>query len=346
MVAALGVPVAELTPGMGLDLMARLFAEDPADAHLSCAWGVVTRHGPEDFGFSFSRWEVADAQFGILLSLDIKCGPRAEVVDLPGWMRWCVTPQDLARFRAEVEATPAFRTWGHGPCRGAVVHGDDSLEASDSPFDCWGARDPDRPELVMSEAQWLSSDDVPLMVNWLRQEWQGESADLNHLVQRYLLTCCRQLWRLLPMDESRRGVEVAERHAAGRATHEELYRAEWEAEGAAFFLDPCEWESGRETSEEREDLARYNAERKARIGPMLEGLESLPPGELGRLLGTGALERNWSPRQVLSDAANLVDTAMCYPGIRPKHRALEKYGYLLPASLLREFIGNPFRPEA
>jgi hypothetical protein len=83
---------------------------------------------------------------------------------------------------------------------------------------------------------WLRSDDVTAMLRHLRASWRGELASLDRLLRRYYLACCRRIWKLLPMDESRRGVEVAEHHLAGDATDEELRKAEWHAEGAAVLF--------------------------------------------------------------------------------------------------------------
>src|SRR4051794_35865504 len=94
----------------------------------------------------------------------------------------------------------------------------------------------------MTEAEWLASDDPIAMLEALRANGRGDEADLVRLTNRYLLTCCRAIWSLLPMEASRRGVEVSERYLEGRATRHELGIAEYQAEGAAFFLDPFEWD--------------------------------------------------------------------------------------------------------
>ena len=56
LIASSGVPLASLTPREGLELMLRVYGDDPADGHLSCSWGVVTRYGPVELGFNLTRW--------------------------------------------------------------------------------------------------------------------------------------------------------------------------------------------------------------------------------------------------------------------------------------------------
>jgi hypothetical protein len=90
----------------------------------------------------------------------------------------------------------------------------------------------------MTREEWLGSDDPLAMLNSLHADWQGDEAGLVRLTHRYLLACCRAIWTLLPMEASRKGVEVAERYIEGQATAEEFHLAEWQAEGAAFFLEP------------------------------------------------------------------------------------------------------------
>ena len=106
------------------------------------------------------------------------------------------------------------------------------------------------------------------MLGHLRASWRGERAILDRLLRRYYLACCRRIWKLLPMDESRRGVEVAEHHLTGNATDEELRKAVWHAEGVAvLFLDGFE-------DLEPEKVARC-----------IEEVEAISAVELGALLG-------------------------------------------------------------
>src|SRR4051812_39553603 len=92
----------------------------------------------------------------------------------------------------------------------------------------------------MTKAEWLSSDDPVVMLKALRAHWRAEEAEFERLVQRYLLACCRAIRRLLPIEGSRNGVEVAERHIDRGVSREEWFEANWHAEGAAMTLELIE----------------------------------------------------------------------------------------------------------
>lgn len=205
---------------------------------------------------------------------------------------------------------------------------------------------PVQPGDRMTAEEWRRSEDPVAMLKALRASWWGEEDALVRLTHRYLLACCRAIWTLLPMEASRRGVEVAERHIEGRATREEFGRAEWDAEGAAFFLEPFEHEPADEAPEAREDRLRYEAERRARIGPLVTAVEAMPSAELRRLVCLEATDAAISPRQLLADAAYFADSAMAYPDIRPRASVIQTHRKFLSAALLREIVGDSFRPES
>ena len=321
-----GVPLASLTPHAGLELMLRIYGDDPADGYLSCAWGVVTRYGKEEFGFHITRWFLSPPDDPLApappdLSLIFKVGPRAAAGDFPGWMKWCTDLGHLSAFRSTIEGSAPFEAWGRSSTAGVALVCEDIGSRAHALFDCWGVSDPSRPVVSMTVEQWLRSDDVSLMLRWFRQEWSGEEADLDRILQRYCLACCRRIWRLLPQEESRAGVEVAERFIDELATREDLGRAEWLAEGAAFKIDQ---------DSEPESIARWCDE-----------VSRIPSDELDAMIHSPRPEDDLSPRGLLEHAAYFVDTAMCYPGIRPKE-SIERFRLFLPTPLLREVVGNPF----
>lgn len=192
----------------------------------------------------------------------------------------------------------------------------------------------------MTEAEWLASEDPVAMLEEIRANWRGEEADLVRLTHRYLLACCRAIWTLLPMEASRRGVEVAERYIQGRATPDEFSQAEFQAEGAAFFLDPFEWEPDEEDPEAKGIRLRYEAERKERIEPLVRAVEALPAEEICRMVRTTGDEFDLAPRQLLADAAYFADFAMVYPGVKPTEGAVKRHAHFLSASLLRDQFGS------
>lgn len=114
---------------------------------------------------------------------------------------------------------------------------------------------------------------------------KGEEDEVVRLTHRYLLVCCRAIWTLLPLEASRQGVEVAERYIEGRVTREEFARAEWQAEGAAFYLDPFEWPPVEEEAIETKMARRqYEADKRARIELLVRGVEAIPVAELRRMV--------------------------------------------------------------
>jgi hypothetical protein len=281
LIASLGVPLASLTPQAGLDLILRFYGDDPAGATLLCFWGPVSRYGEEELGFDFqwyyTRFDTFEPAAPSDFSLLFKIGPPAVAGDLRGVMAWCAGAEQIATFRSSIEASDAFKAWGHSPAAAVLLLWDDISTSAHALFDCWGVRDPSRPVLSMTEEQWLQSGDVSLMLRWFRQEWRGEEADLNRLLQRYLLACCRRIWRLLPMEKSRRGIEITERYIKGTATREEFAEAEWHAEGAAFYVDTCDKNTEFEDPMEKEAWIRYEAERRAHNKLLVKQLEAIPP---------------------------------------------------------------------
>jgi hypothetical protein len=205
---------------------------------------------------------------------------------------------------------------------------------------------PEWPSDGMTAEEWRRSEDAVAMLKALRATWHGEESDLVRLTHRYLLACCRAIWKLLPMEASRRGVEVAERYIEGQATREEFGLAEWEAEGAAFFLEPFEYEQEDETPEAREGRLQYEADRRARIAPLVKEVEAMTPQELRRLVRLEAPDAAIAPRQLLADAAYFADSAMAYPGIRPRESVIQRHRKFLSAAILREIVGDSFCPSS
>jgi hypothetical protein len=319
LVAESGVPLTSLTPAHGVELMTRfLSAEDRHGQGMHAGWGVVDRSGEEIFGFVISMWFDTNPGDGVYsLSLLFKIGPRSIFGDFPGVdMCWCPTPDDIPAFRSGTENSAAFRVWGRS--RAAEV----SLVCKDENEQ--PAEPPVQPGDRMTAEEWLRSDDAVAMLKALRASWRGDETELVRLTHRYLLACCRAIWKLLPMEASRSGVEVAERYIEGRATREEFFRAEWDAEGAAFFLEPFEYEPEQGSPDEREARLQYEADRITCIGSLVKELEEMPGEELGRLVHLESPDGATSPRHLLADAAYFADSAMSYPGIRPRGSVIVK----------------------
>src|SRR3981081_2708471 len=107
----------------------------------------------------------------------------------------------------------------------------------------------------MTEAEWIDSNDAGAMLRflWQCQGIQPSNVDLrfggdvrqstlsqttvarlDRQLHRFYPASCRAIWRHLPQEASRRGVELAEQYLAGKATSEELNKFNWDVEGAAF----------------------------------------------------------------------------------------------------------------
>jgi hypothetical protein len=75
----------------------------------------------------------------------------------------------------------------------------------------------------MTEAGWLSCDDPRLMLDFLRGKVSRRK------FRWFACACVRQVWHALIDERSVHAVEVAERHADGEASDEDLLHAEAEA---------------------------------------------------------------------------------------------------------------------
>ncbi len=174
----------------------------------------------------------------------------------------------------------------------------------------------------MTEQEWLLSDDAHKMLMWFRENWRGSNADLERLMQRYWLACCRRIWKLILSKDSRRSLKVLERFLEGTATDEELEAAEWKAEVALFYI---QYQHG------LQKIARWVKE----IG-------EIPPDELRGLVRRTHRDEELLPDDILLQAARFAHAAFLNLGIN-SGAPFWSYKPFLSASLLREVIGNPFR---
>lgn len=318
-IASSGKPLASLTPQDGLELLLRSYGDDH-EGDLTCSWQQVNRYGSEEVGFRLTRWlEYQSVSFW--LSLLFKVGPRDVAGDFPDSTESCGDPDQVEAFRSAVEGSPSFKAWGRSPAAGVALICEDLETWSYALFDWWGVRDPSRPIIGMTEEEWLRSDDAPSMVRWFRQEWVGKEADLNRLLRRYFLACCRKIWRLLPRAESLEAIEVTERFVDDLELHDELKLAEWNAEGAALMFSQ-----------------EYDPEAIAR---WCEDVSRIPPEELAAMIHSPRPGDDLTPRGLLEHAAYFAHLTICYPWIKPIE-SIERYRLFMSAPILREIVGNPF----
>lgn len=163
------------------------------------------------------------------------------------------------------------------------------------------------------------STNVCALILAIRNDWQGSPDELERRLHLYYLLCCRRIWRLLPQQESRRGVELAEQYLAGRISAEELMHANYYVEGAAFNID---------YNSEPENIERWVRE-----------VEAMPCDELHAMLADEDPTVGVDARKLLLRAAYFADYAMMYPKLRHK-KPPEKYAIFLAPDLFRELFGN------
>lgn len=193
----------------------------------------------------------------------------------------------------------------------------------------------------MTEAEWNSSDDAGAMLDYLWEQFsvspescslrfggdmrgiqpQDASAGLDRVLHRFCLASCRRMWKLLPQEDSRRGVQMGEQWLAGKVSGEEITKFKWYVEGAAFCID---------YNTAPEDIARWVAEVRA-----------LPKAELRSMLHPPETADRVEPRELLKRAAYFAHYAMVYPKFRPKGPPPASYRPFLSAELLREFVRYP-----
>lgn len=178
----------------------------------------------------------------------------------------------------------------------------------------------------MDEFWWYESTDAYRMLEALWELPHRDVRALEYKLHGYYLACCHAIWELLPDEDSRWGVETAERYLAGEIDAKELNRINYDVEGAAFNID-------------------YNCEPEM-IERWVEQVRSMPEQRLRAMLHPPGAKWNIEPRELLKRAAYFADYAMLYSKLTPSRCAPPKnYAPFLSAKLLREFVGNPFRSE-
>jgi hypothetical protein len=196
----------------------------------------------------------------------------------------------------------------------------------------------------MTEAEWLACTDPDRMLDYLsgrpptvggwlawlgfRQREQAEPGPPRISARKlrlYASACCRRIGGLLTDERSRQAVEVAERHADGLATDAELRAAEsaaWDAMNAVTRVPMPEAGKPRMAWEPH----------RSEAAPQLYAARAAV--ELAR--GTAEAAVAAAVQAVLEAATEWGDTKW----------ATQAAGAAVRAALLRDLVGNPFRPRA
>jgi hypothetical protein len=197
----------------------------------------------------------------------------------------------------------------------------------------------------MTESEWIESEDAGAMIEYLWQRrgvsprtidltfggdmtqstlTQDETADLVRVLHRFYLASCRGIWKLLPQEASRRGVELAEQFIVGRASAGELNEFNYHVEGAAFRI-------------------AYNTEPEA-IDQWAAQVRAIPEAELRSMLHPPSVASEIEPWELLKRAAYFADYAMIYPSLGAIGSPRASYLPFLSAQVLRQHIGYPTHP--
>jgi hypothetical protein len=177
----------------------------------------------------------------------------------------------------------------------------------------------------VTEPQWLACDDIAAM---LRHLGRASSVRKKRL---FAVACCRAIWNHFTTDQERTAVEVAERYADGDANAEERDRA---SDGAWDLMNQLMREGPLVT-----DVRHYahHAAIRAIIrmpdSPPWLGSDASEPARhvvaATRWMESHQPVLSWEDRPAWNELVAAVDAEE-----RPKQ-----------CSILREIVGNPFRPS-
>jgi hypothetical protein len=173
------------------------------------------------------------------------------------------------------------------------------------------------PEYAMTEAEWLAATDPEPMLEALQAT--GKVSDRK--LRLFAAACCRRTWDRFPDPSNRDLVAVLEDHPDGRFEDQDIYEA-----GRA---------SSRREYEHRRKRAYWAAKYLGRGFYKLTAAESAEE-VAARVLFVASGEPDWSP---ITDVE--VEEARRTP--LPPAAAAEAAEH---AGLLRDVVGNPFRPVA
>ncbi|TQV88275.1 hypothetical protein [Aliikangiella coralliicola] len=188
----------------------------------------------------------------------------------------------------------------------------------------------------MTKDEWFQCKSAPLMIEYLwtqepyvstakkfeiypnTEDWMAYLS-VEMPLYKFYLSSCRKIWPLLTQEESRKGIELAEKFVEGKIQWDRVSEYSWHVEGAAYcFEDPPELEKINTWVKdvERDSLDLVNELRNKDIGVI-------------------------STQKLLKQAAYFADHAMIYPSIQPKGLLNNEYNKFLCPKLLRKYVSYP-----
>jgi len=183
----------------------------------------------------------------------------------------------------------------------------------------------------LTEKEWLECPLPGVMGNML-----GYRDNVRRL-RLFACACCRRAWHLLDHEASRRAVEVAERHADGRATDEELEAARLAAWDVSLRLLQSAAPSAarlRRAADSAKHAATPSGDEYVSVdlcGAATQLTPVLGPDRERESPPVGAFKPDWRP----------------WAGLRVGYANHgETREAAIQAGLLRDIFGNPFRPVA
>jgi hypothetical protein len=204
----------------------------------------------------------------------------------------------------------------------------------------------------LTEAEWRTCDDPAAMLDFLRDQVSGRKLRL------FACACVRSVGHLLPDGAARRAVETAERYADGLARPAELAEAHRAAVVESREVRPGSPPARLAALRAHEAAGLFAArrpERAARLAAAAAGLEKAAALEdtagrrlqsaWGRYLAVLPAELTPLAWQAMAVPAWRAVTAdrLEFAAARNRGEAAER---ARQCDLLRDLIGNPFRPAA
>jgi hypothetical protein len=182
---------------------------------------------------------------------------------------------------------------------------------------------------TVTEAEWLSGAEPESMLDSLAGKVSARKLRL------FACACCRQVWRLLTDERSRRAVDLAERYADGVADEDERFNA-WEAACEAGMAGEADAGNAAEAASRSSDESDFA------LDAALEAANAEAHGNYlaardAALAGRSKDQEGFYSDQDCDRAADA--------GIAAKQAAMSAEA-ARQCNLLRDIFGNPFRPVA